>query len=83
MIIIITTTMTAPYLDEKSTAASVFCLLERCMEAVGARRSRRTSGSGEKQEAYFILRRTVMRNGDSRAHYFASTVASRTEGTAE
>lgn len=33
------------------------------------------SGMGEKQEAYFILRRTVMRNGDSRVHYFASTVA--------
>lgn len=35
----------------------------------------RLRGWGEKQEAYFILRRTVMRNGDSRAHYFASTVA--------
>lgn len=61
-----------PYLPEWATAASVFCLLERCIEVVGARR---TPGWGKKQEAYFILRRTVMRNRDSRAHYFASTVA--------
>ena len=27
-----------PYLYELSTAASVFCLLERCIEMVGARR---------------------------------------------
>lgn len=65
-----------PYLRDKSTAACVFCLLERCIEAVGARR---TPGWGEKQEAYFILRRTVMRNRDSRAHYFASTVAAKME----
>ena len=28
-----------PYLSELSTAASVFCLLERCIEVVGARRA--------------------------------------------
>lgn len=38
-------------------------------------------GWGEKQEAYFILRSTVMRNSDSRAHYFASTVAAEPRGS--
>lgn len=58
------------YLHENSTIASVPFLLERWIEVVGPG----GLGVGEKnrsEEAYFILRRTVMRNRDSRAHYFA------------
>lgn len=39
-------------------------------------------GWGEKQEAYFTLRCTVMRNRDSRAHYFANIRSENREATA-
>lgn len=37
-------------------------------------------GWGEKQEAYFTLRCTVMRNRDSRAHYFANSRSEKWRG---
>lgn len=37
-------------------------------------------GWGEKQEAYFTLRCTVMRNRDSRAHYFANSRSAKRRG---